>query len=796
MNNENAEETLRRRWLNAIQGVLDGTASEASRRELWSAMSADAALRRIYEEQMAAHVALRPGGEADLQRALDQLLAARPRRFGLPRLPRFALALAATLLVCVVIAATTAVVVSSSATSEGSATAPAIRASTSEGGTQVSTIRVTASKSSASASEGSAKASLPSAAAPQATGYQPPATSQSATSYQPPATSQSATSQSATSPLATVTEESAEEPAVDWTYYPAGATGNPTNVACIWDGSNWIFSVSLNKSNLSINTCLAGSGDCYMGCNSTFKSADGVTSYVPNNFGAGVFSKNYKVTGFSLPRTLTGGLSNQTCLNATNLQWLIIRAPGLTSLNYYNFPGCTALTNVICDFSGMTIFGGSSFSGDTNLVASVADLCPPGIEKIYSFAFSSCWQLYGALTLTNVALLGEYAFSDCRSLTSIDVASTNVAVFGNGAGTFNSCSSLSNAVLRMPQLSMINAKLFMNCPLTNAWADFLPSTVTNIGTSAFTGVRTPGALELANCARIEAFAFLGTPCMTSVSFLSKGGVSLGRESFRSCPLLRNVLFASTNAPSFDYSTNTGMEPFTDTWLTNVTFYGTAPTNNAMLGLAVFANRNGSRTQMTNECVIYCSKNQAGWTALAAPFLNDAERANAPAGCFGVYTNSMGWRLAWMVHRKSPYDGAGGFVIRICDNNVTVPYDWISNNLAKADCASDMTISNALVSTGANGLNRWVSYALGLEPDNPSSVVLCDAKQDANARTATFCARNVAPNTNQNLSVQYVLEGSPDGRTWPYSLVSATNAISLSLPAAYSFFRVRADILIQ
>lgn len=88
----------------------------------------------------------------------------------------------------------------------------------------------------------------------------------------------------------------------------------------------------------------------------------------------------------------------------------------------------------------------------------------------------------------------------------------------------------------------------------------------------------------------------------------------------------------------------------------------------------------------------------------------------------------------------------GFVIRICDTDIRVPYSWISNNCPEVVAAGEAGISNALVSVGANGVARWESYALGLNPLDPASVLLCDAWQDVAPGRLTFfpgtCRRRV------------------------------------------------------
>ena len=141
-------------------------------------------------------------------------------------------------------------------------------------------------------------------------------------------------------------------------------------------------------------------------------------------------------------------------------------------------------------------------------------------------------------------------------------------------------------------------------------------------------------------------------------------------------------------------------------------------------------------------------------------------------------------------------GAGGFVIHICDNDLAVPTDWISNCFAAAAIPwNDVAVSNALVSTGVNGIPGWESYALGLDSEAADSVILCDAKQDASPSEVTFVARNVNPATNDAFTVSYVLEGFAGGN-WEVAKTSPSNSLALSLPANYSLFRIRADIVLQ
>ena len=65
------------------------------------------------------------------------------------------------------------------------------------------------------------------------------------------------------------------------------------------------------------------------------------------------------------------------------------------------------------------------------------------------------------------------------------------------------------------------------------------------------------------------------------------------------------------------------------------------------------------------------------------------------------------------------------------SNVDVPLEWISANMGSSGIgglSSDAAAAAALAEQGANGLPRWQSYCLGLNPARADSVILCEAAQ--------------------------------------------------------------------
>ena len=65
------------------------------------------------------------------------------------------------------------------------------------------------------------------------------------------------------------------------------------------------------------------------------------------------------------------------------------------------------------------------------------------------------------------------------------------------------------------------------------------------------------------------------------------------------------------------------------------------------------------------------------------------------------------------------------------SNVAVPLEWISANIGSSGIgglSSDADAAAALAGQGANGLPKWQSYCLGLDPARADSVILCEAAQ--------------------------------------------------------------------
>ena len=490
------------------------------------------------------------------------------------------------------------------------------------------------------------------------------------------------------------------------------------------------------------------------------------------------------------------------CLTLTNISYLgegVIRecplitevrieSPRLRNIPPYLFYHCTGLTNGVFDIPNVTNIGSQVFiyqSGRNPMRADIGRLCPPGVQSLGSWALAGCTNFYGNLVLTNVASIGECAFIVTK-VEDLRIESPTLSSIGNEAF---SNSGITNGVFDVPNLRYIGRSAFYSDSKMNAdIATLCPPGVTNAGENVFRSCNALyGCLRLTNMVMFQSYAFQG--CHITDLILEAPGAYVFKDNvFSSISTLTNVVIGSAEAIA---TNNWDQWAFNnDANLKRVTFWGPAPdsqiVDNILRSVAV-------SNAGPHACVLAVSRMQEGWLNLAAP-TNGYESGHEPKGemLLGVYRE--GSRKAWMVRSASTYDKMG-FSIHICDSELVIPYDWITNVCPTVAWNDDVAVSNALISVGANGFIRWQSYALGLDPNRAEAVVLCDVMPDAAADAVTFYARNVEKAKNGMVSIDYRLLGSRDGAAWNQVATARQNAIPVALPSDYSFFRMRTDIVI-
>jgi len=141
--------------------------------------------------------------------------------------------------------------------------------------------------------------------------------------------------------------------------------------------------------------------------------------------------------------------------------------------------GCSSLTSVTFDEgSQLASIGDSAFSGCTELTSITI---PSSVISIGEEVFAGCSTLT-SVTFdedSQLASIGDYAFSDFSGLTSI-IIPDSVEIIGGGA--FSGCTSLESVTIPN-SVTSIGYEAFYGC--TGLTSIIIPDSVTSIGKNAF-----------------------------------------------------------------------------------------------------------------------------------------------------------------------------------------------------------------------------------------------------------------------------------------------------------------------
>lgn len=211
-------------------------------------------------------------------------------------------------------------------------------------------------------------------------------------------------------------------------------------------------------------------------------------------------------------RTLALCLTLVLCLGMLSLPTLAAGEFVVTDgvLTEYNGPGGDVVIP-----SGVVGIGEHAFRDCTSLTS--VDI-PNSVITIEKDAFSGCEGLTSVIIPDSVTTIGVAAFKDCTGLTSVTIPNSVTAIKGDsawlGQGAFQSCINLTNVTIP-DSVTEIGNYAFANCyALTNIT---IPGSVTSIGS----------------------FAFRDCYGLTSLT-ISDGVTSIGYQAFDNCSNLTDV----------------------------------------------------------------------------------------------------------------------------------------------------------------------------------------------------------------------------------------------------------------
>ncbi len=190
------------------------------------------------------------------------------------------------------------------------------------------------------------------------------------------------------------------------------------------------------------------------------------------------------------------------------------------------------------DINGVSVtsIGSSAFSNCSSLTSINI---PDTVTSIGSSAFSNCSSLMSINIPDSVTSIGSSAFSNCSSLTSINMPNSVTKI---GQEAFYNCRSLTS--INIPDsVTKIGQEAFYNC--SSLTSITIPNSVTSIEQNAFkkcaslTKVNIPDSLT-----SIEYGVFESCSSLTSIS-IPDSVTSIGQMAFVNCSSLTNINIPSS-----------------------------------------------------------------------------------------------------------------------------------------------------------------------------------------------------------------------------------------------------------
>jgi hypothetical protein len=156
------------------------------------------------------------------------------------------------------------------------------------------------------------------------------------------------------------------------------------------------------------------------------------------------------------------------------------------------------------------------------------------VTSIGNYAFRNCYSLTSVTIPNSVTSIGDLAFFNCSGLTSVTIPSSVTSI---GIGAFYGCSSLTSVTIQSGVTSIGQGAFYGCSGLTSVT---IPSSVTSIGVEAFyicsrlTSVTIQsGVMSIGNS------AFYGCSGLTSVTIPSSV-TNIGNSAFADCSGLTSV----------------------------------------------------------------------------------------------------------------------------------------------------------------------------------------------------------------------------------------------------------------
>ena len=199
--------------------------------------------------------------------------------------------------------------------------------------------------------------------------------------------------------------------------------------------------------------------------------------------------------------------------------------------SYYN-----DIKTLVID-NGVTSIGELAFDNCKSLTSIEI---PASVTTIYYSAFQYCTSLTSIVIANGVTTIDNGAFSYCTGLTSIEIPASVTSI---GYCAFMGCTSL-NSINIPDGVTSIGTEVFKNC--TSLTSIEISANVTSIGDGAFEGCNSLESIEIpANVTSIGSDAFYNCPGLKSLT-IPVSLTIIGENAFYGCTGLESISVAAGN----------------------------------------------------------------------------------------------------------------------------------------------------------------------------------------------------------------------------------------------------------